>query len=168
MLMLRGMQKTVRTKKSSTGLRVKDQPFWTAMALQRMSRAQWESLCDGCGRCCLQKFQDGKTGKVTYTWVSCYLLDTQACRCSDYGNRNTLVPGCLVLTPQQIPRLRWLPKTCAYRRLSEGKDLEDWHPLVSGDPESVHQAGISVRGKAICEVHVHPQDVEFYALDQRL
>ena len=144
------------------------QPFWKTMALKQMSRVQWESLCDGCGRCCLQKMQDGKTGKVTYTWVSCYLLDVQACRCADYGNRTTLVPQCLVLTPEQIPRLRWLPKTCAYRRLSEGKDLDAWHPLISGDPESVHRAGISVRDKAISEVYVHPEDVDFYVIGYRI
>lgn len=145
-----------------------DQPFWKSMRLEQMNREQWESLCDGCGRCCLQKFQDGKTGKVTYTWVSCYLLDVQACGCGDYGNRTTLVPGCLVLTAEQIPRLRWLPITCAYRRLSEGKDLDAWHPLVSGDPESVHRAGISVRDKAISEVHVHPEDIDYYAIGYRL
>ncbi len=138
------------------------------MALEQMSRDQWESLCDGCGRCCLHKFQDGKTGKVTYTWVSCYLLDVRVCRCTDYGNRTTLVPACLVLTPQQIPHLRWLPKTCAYRRLSEGKDLDDWHPLVSGDSESVHRAEISVRDRAISEVRIHPEDVEFYAVGYRI
>jgi len=141
-----------------------DRPFWMTMTLEQMSRKQWESLCDGCGRCCLQKFQDAKTGKVTYTWVSCYLLDVQACHCSGYGNRTTLVPDCLVLTPERIPRLRWLPRTCAYRRLSEGRDLDAWHPLVSGDPESVHQAGISVRDKAVSEVYVHPEDVDFYAI----
>ena len=144
-----------------------DQPFWKAMRLDQMNREQWESLCDGCGRCCLQKFQDGKTGKVTYTWVSCYLLDVEACGCGNYGNRTTLVPGCLVLTAEQIPRLRWLPITCAYRRLSEGKDLDAWHPLVSGDPESVHRAGISVRDKAISEVHVNPEDIDFYAIGYR-
>jgi uncharacterized cysteine cluster protein YcgN (CxxCxxCC family) len=157
----------VKTNKKDADLQAAAQPFWKTMALKQMSRSQWESLCDGCGRCCLQKFQDGKTGKVTYTWVSCYLLDTRACRCSDYGNRTTLVPDCLVLTPQQIPRLRWLPRTCAYRRLSEGKDLDDWHPLVTGDPDSVHRAGISVRDKAICEVYVHPADVNFYVVDRR-
>ena len=144
------------------------QLFWKSMTLEQMSREQWEALCDGCGRCCLQKFQDGKTGKVTYTWVACYLLDTQACRCTDYARRSTLVPDCLVLTPEQIPRLRWLPKTCAYRRLSEGKHLDAWHPLVSGDPNSVHRAGISVRGKAISEVYVHPEDVDFYAIGYRI
>jgi uncharacterized cysteine cluster protein YcgN (CxxCxxCC family) len=147
---------------------VNDPPFWKTTALERMSRQQWESLCDGCGRCCLQKFQDGKTGKVSFTWVSCYLLDVQTCRCSDYGHRTTLVPDCLVLTPQQIPRLRWLPRTCAYRRLSEGKDLDAWHPLVSGDLKSVHRAGISVRDKAISEAYVHPADVDFYTIGYRL
>ncbi len=142
-------------------------PFWRDIPLGRMSREQWESLCDGCGRCCLQKFQDVKTGKVTYTWVACYLLDTRACRCSDYAHRTVLVPECLVLTPRQIPRLRWLPRSCAYRRLYEGRPLAQWHPLVSGDPQSVHQAGISVRDKAISEVVVHPDDVEFYAIDRR-
>jgi len=145
-----------------------DQPFWKAMALAQMNREQWESLCDGCGRCCLQKFQDGKTGKVTYTWVSCYLLDVQTCCCGDYGNRTILVPDCLMLTPQQIPHLHWLPRTCAYRRLSEGKDLDAWHPLVTGDPASVHRAGISVRDKAVSEVHIHPEDVAFYAIGYRL
>jgi hypothetical protein len=142
--------------------------FWRTMTLTQMSPEQWESLCDGCGRCCLQKFQDAKTGKVTYTWVSCYLLDTRTCRCTNYPHRTTLVPDCLVLTPPQIPRLRWLPYTCAYRRLSEGRDLAAWHPLVSGDPESVHRAGISVRDKAISEVYVHPEDVDFYSIGYRL
>jgi uncharacterized cysteine cluster protein YcgN (CxxCxxCC family) len=149
-------------------LQVAGKPFWKTTPLNRMSRRQWESLCDGCGRCCLQKFQDARTGKVTYTWVSCYLMDTQTCRCTDYGNRTILVPDCLVLTAEQIPRLRWLPKTCAYRRLSEGKDLNDWHPLVSGDWNSVHQAGISIRNKAVSEVFVHPDDVDYYAIDKRL
>lgn len=143
-------------------------PFWKTLSLDQLSREQWESLCDGCGRCCLQKFQDPKTGKVTYTWVACYLLDTQACRCTGYLQRTTLVPDCLVLTPDKICRLRWLPRTCAYRRLSEGKELAAWHPLVSGDPDSVHRAGISVRDKAISEVHVHPQDVDFYAIGYRI
>ena len=143
-------------------------PFWKILSLDQMSREQWESLCDGCGRCCLQKFQDPKTGKVTYTWVSCYLLDTQACCCTAYDQRTTLVPDCLVLTAGKIPRLRWLPRTCAYRRLHEGKDLAAWHPLVSGDPDSVHRAGISVRDKAISEVYVHPEDVDFYAIGYRI
>lgn len=144
------------------------QPFWKVLPLDRMNRDQWESLCDGCGRCCLQKFQDGKTGKVTYTWVACFLLDTRACRCTDYRRRTLRVPGCLELTPEQIPRLRWLPRSCAYRRLAEGKGLAAWHPLISGDPESVHRAGISVRDKAVSEVYVHPEDVDYYAIGYRI
>lgn len=151
-----------------TGHQQGDPPFWRTTPLDRMNRTQWESLCDGCGRCCLQKFQTGKSGKVTYTWVSCYLLDTWECRCTDYGNRSRLVPDCLQLTPQLIPRLRWLPSSCAYRRLSEGKDLETWHPLVSGDPASVHRAGISVRGKAISEIYIHPEDIDYYEIGHRL
>jgi uncharacterized cysteine cluster protein YcgN (CxxCxxCC family) len=143
-------------------------PFWKSLSLNQMSREQWESLCDGCGRCCLQKFQDPKTGKVTYTWVSCYLLDTQTCRCTGYEQRTIRVPDCQMLTPEKISCLRWLPRTCAYRRLSEGKELSAWHPLISGDPESVHRAGISLRDKAISEVYVHPEDVDFYAIGYRI
>ncbi len=132
-----------------------------------MSRLEWESLCDGCGRCCLQKFTDPKTGKTTYSWVSCFLLDTRSCRCTDYALRRILVPDCLDLREENIRKIRWLPKSCAYRRLSEGKDLEPWHPLVSGDADSVHRAGISVRDKAISEEFIHPDDVEFYAVEDR-
>lgn len=157
----------VEENKEQAASQQPDLPFWKSKTLDEMNPEQWESLCDGCGRCCLQKFQDGKTGKVTYTWVSCYLLDTQQCRCTDYAHRTVLVPDCLVLKPEMIPDLRWLPRTCAYRRLSEGKALYDWHPLVSGNPESVHQAGISVRDKAVCEVNVHPEDVDYYAIKDR-
>lgn len=157
-----------RTMKKTVYHKPAGQPFWKSTPLALLNREQWESLCDGCGRCCLQKFQDGKTGKVTYTWVSCYLLDTRACRCTDYHRRTALVPDCLVLTQEQIPHLRWLPRTCAYRRLSQGKELAAWHPLVSGDPESVHRAGISVRDKAISEVYVHPEDVDYYAIGYRI
>jgi uncharacterized protein len=158
----------VKTDQKRPAVLATGREFWKTMSLEQMTRAQWESLCDGCGRCCLQKFQDAKTGKVTYTWVACYLLDTRTCRCTNYTHRTTLVPDCLALTPQQIPRLRWLPFTCAYRRLSEGKPLADWHPLISGDPESVHRAGISVRDKAISEIYVHPEDVDFYTIGYRI
>jgi len=140
-------------------------PFWKIKPLEKMSLEEWESLCDGCGRCCLQKFTDRKTGKVVYTWVSCYLLDTQTCRCTDYAHRKTRVPNCLNLKQQKVIKIRWLPGSCAYRRLAEGKDLEWWHPLVSNDPDAVHKAGISVRDKAISEEFVHPDDVEYYELD---
>ncbi|MDJ0783075.1 MAG: YcgN family cysteine cluster protein [Desulfosarcinaceae bacterium] len=144
------------------------QPFWETTPLDRMTPDQWESLCDGCGRCCLEKFQDPKTGKVDYCWVACYLLDTQSCRCSDYDLRRFLVPDCLQLRPETVGQLRWLPRTCAYRRLAEGKSLAGWHPLVTGDPTSVHRAGISVRDKAISAAHVHPDDVAAYLIKPRL
>lgn len=144
------------------------QPFWESTPLAQMTPEQWESLCDGCGRCCLEKFQDAKTGKVDYAWVACFLLDTRTCRCSDYGLRQMLVPDCLQLTPDTVGKLRWLPKTCAYRLLAEGKPLSGWHPLVSGDPDSVHTAGISVRDKAISAAHIHPDELENFLIKPRL
>ncbi|GGE36976.1 UPF0260 protein [Agaricicola taiwanensis] len=121
--------------------------FWQEKALDEMSEAEWESLCDGCGRCCLVKLEDEDTGKVHYTSVGCTLLDEHACNCRDYANRSAKVADCVRLTPQTVRALGWLPVTCAYRRLAEGKDLDWWHPLVSGDPQTVHAAGISVRGR---------------------
>lgn len=112
-----------------------------------MNVAEWESLCDGCGQCCLHKLQDDDTGEIYGTSVGCRLLDGQSGRCRDYLNRKKLVPDCIQLTIDLVRSVRWLPKTCAYRLIDEGKDLEWWHPLVSGNPESVHEAGVSVRGK---------------------
>ncbi len=128
-----------------------DEPFWRRKTLLEMTKAEWESLCDGCGKCCLLKLEDEETGQVSYTDAACKLLDLESCRCSRYVNRRHYVPDCIKLTPKLVDRLRWMPSTCAYRLLSEGKDLPDWHPLVSGDPESVHRAGISVRGRAVPE-----------------
>jgi uncharacterized cysteine cluster protein YcgN (CxxCxxCC family) len=141
--------------------------FWTAKTLRELTAEQWEALCDGCGRCCLQKLKNPTTGKVHYTWVACFLLDTQTCRCSDYALRRILVPDCLKLDPGNIPKLRWLPKTCAYRRLSEGKTLPNWHPLITGTPASVHNAGISVRQRAISEAHVHPDDMVNFQIKEK-
>jgi len=126
-------------------------PFWKTKTLDEMTREEWESLCDGCGRCCLHKLRDDDTGVIAWTNVACRLLDTQTCQCSDYKHRRRRVPDCVRLTPEALAEIDWLPPSCAYRRLGEGRDLAWWHPLVSGDPETVHSAGISVRGRAIDE-----------------
>ena len=141
--------------------------FWEKMCLEQMTPAQWESLCDSCGRCCLQKFIKPTTGKIYYTWVACYLLDIETCRCSEYDLRHTLTSDCLELSAADIPKLRWLPRTCAYRLISEGKPLPPWHPLISGDPETVHEAGISVRNKAVSETIVHPDEVDQFKIKDR-
>jgi uncharacterized cysteine cluster protein YcgN (CxxCxxCC family) len=126
-------------------------PFWKSKALSQMSRKEWESLCDGCGRCCLNKLEDEDTGNFLYTRAACKLLDLKTCQCSDYPNRAVRVPDCVSLTPKNVGELGWLPKTCAYRLLDEGKSLAWWHPLVSGRPETVAEAGIMVTGEAYSE-----------------
>ena len=126
-------------------------PFWRTKTLEEMTDTEWESLCDGCARCCLNKLEDEDTGRVVYTDVGCSLLDGESCRCSDYAHRSDKVPECVRLTPREVRTLTWLPTTCAYRLVAEGRDLYDWHPLVSGDPDSVHSAGVSVRGKTVRE-----------------
>ena len=125
------------------------QPFWRLKSLAEMSAEEWESLCDGCAKCCLEKLEDIDTGKVVYTNVACRLLDIGSCLCTDYACRKHLVADCELLTAKNIPTLKWLPDTCAYFLLANGKDLPWWHPLVSGDPETVHRAGMSVRGRAV-------------------
>jgi uncharacterized cysteine cluster protein YcgN (CxxCxxCC family) len=136
-----------------------EQPFWRTKSLREMTDAEWESLCDGCGRCCLVKLEEegpaDAAGNVPptdnpaiyYTDVGCRLLDSGACRCRDYPNRSAKVDDCVRLTPDAVAEIGWLPPTCAYRLLDEGRDLYWWHPLVSGDPASVHAAGVSVRGR---------------------
>ena len=126
-------------------------PFWRSKMLREMTDAEWESLCDGCGKCCLHKLEDEDTGDYFYTNVACRLLDVNSCQCSNYAQRKTEVPDCVRLTAYKIPKYRWLPETCAYRLLDEGKDLPGWHPLVSGSRDSVHLAGESVREFAINE-----------------
>ncbi len=128
-----------------------EEPFWRRKTLAEMTRSEWESLCDGCAKCCLDKLEDEDTGEIRYTEVACRLLDLGTCRCTDYANRKRFVPDCVILTARRVDRLAWLPSTCAYRLLSEGKDLEWWHPLVSGDPETVHRAGVWVRGREVPE-----------------
>ena len=123
--------------------------FWETTLLGALNPDQWESLCDGCGKCCLEKFEDEETGDIVYSNVACVLLDTVTCRCGDYQNRANQVPDCIALVPAVLEDPRWLPETCAYRLVAEGKPLPDWHPLESGDPGSVHSAGQSVAGRVI-------------------
>jgi len=126
-------------------------PFWKTKTLPEMTREEWESLCDGCGRCCLNKLEDEDTGRFLYTRAACKLLDLESCRCTDYANRHARVPDCVALTPENVGSLGWLPATCAYRLLEEGKNLQWWHPLVSGRTETVTEAGIAVTGEAYSE-----------------
>jgi hypothetical protein len=137
--------------------------FWQTTPLADMSAEQWESLCDSCGRCCLHKLEDEDTGEVFYTEIACQLLDNNS-RCSDYSNRLQRVPGCLSLSYNDIAQFHWLPATCAYRLLAEGKPLYDWHPLVSGSQSSVQQAGITVGGWAISEHDVAEEDFELHVI----
>ena len=140
------------------------EPFWRTVPLAEMTDSQWESLCDGCARCCLNKLQYEDTGEIAWTDVACRLLDGDTCRCGDYSNRHARVPDCQALTPENVPGLTWLPPTCGYRLVAEGRDLYWWHPLVSGDAESVHAAGISVRGKTLSEADVVVDDFEDYVV----
>ncbi|MBN9060898.1 MAG: hypothetical protein BGP06_16065 [Rhizobiales bacterium 65-9] len=128
----------------------KARPFWLDKTLEDMTEQEWESLCDGCARCCLIKLEDEDTGKILHTDIGCKLLDGETCRCKDYPRRSTRVPDCVTLTPEAVRALTWLPPTCAYRLVAEGKDLFDWHPLKTGDSGSVHRAGVSVKGRVHC------------------
>lgn len=140
-------------------------PFWETKTLLEMTREEWESLCDGCGLCCLRKLEDADTGQVVYTDVSCRLLDTGTCRCTRYSRRLDLVDDCIGLARDRLDQLQWMPVTCAYRLLDGGQSLPDWHPLISGTPQSVHDAGISVRGRCTSEAFVHDDEVETRIVD---
>ena len=133
-------------------------PFWETKTLAEMNRAEWESLCDGCGLCCLIRMEDEDTGVITPTRVACRLFDDRQCRCTDYAGRRKHVPDCIKLTPHNIDALPWMPLSCAYRRLNEGKPLPVWHPLLTGTRESVHAAGVSVRGQTINEESLDDPD----------
>ena len=145
-----------------------DRSFRKTQSLAQITRTQWESLCDGCGRCCVEKFENRKTGKVYFTSVACRFLDMQSCRCSAYHRRKKEAPWCLILTAELVPKIGWLPQTCAYRLVFEKKELYRWHPLISGSSETVHEAGISVRGKVISSQYVHPDDLENYIVDWKV
>ena len=134
--------------------------FWQRKSLAQMNRKEWELLCDGCGKCCLVKLEDEDDGEVYYTDVACNQLDLHSCQCKDYDNRKTLVPECLCLGPQDVKEFHWLPASCSYRLLYEGKQLPPWHPLLSADTEAIHRAGASVRGKVVSESMVAPQELE--------
>ncbi len=139
--------------------------FWE-LPLPRLKPDEWEALCDGCGKCCLNKIEYEDTGEVAFTRVACKLLDGERCQCSSYRNRHDYVPDCVVLTPRKLAEIAWwLPATCAYRLRHEGRPLYDWHPLISGDPESVHRAGASVRGWTVSEVTVSEDDWEDYIIE---
>jgi uncharacterized cysteine cluster protein YcgN (CxxCxxCC family) len=137
-----------------------DEVFWRRKTLQEMTTGEWEALCDGCGKCCLHKLEDEDNGDVYYTRVACRYLDHDACHCTVYPQRQALVPNCVVLTPNTVSSTYWLPETCAYRLINEGIPLFDWHPLVSGNPDSVHEMGMSVAGKVLDETLVPEEDYE--------
>ncbi len=146
------------------GLRAR---FWEKVPLKNMAPKEWEALCDGCGKCCLNKLEDEDTGEVVFTRVACRLLDGETCRCGQYDIRLQFVPECVHLTPQTIDKVAYfMPASCAYRLLSEGKPLNDWHPLISGTPESVHEAGMSVRGWTVPEFEVPEEEWENHLIEE--
>lgn len=140
--------------------------FWNTLALEDLSKPEWEALCDGCGRCCLLKLEDEDSGEIAFTNVACRLFDEKTCTCGQYALRKQLVAGCVVLTPENIERnAYWMPATCAYRLRFDDKPLFDWHPLNSGTPDSVEAAGISMRGKVVAEYEVDEDDLEDYLIE---
>lgn len=142
-----------------------DQPFWKTKSLSDLSQDEWESLCDGCGKCCLLKLEDEDSGEIAYTRLHCKLLDANTCRCADYENRKALVPDCVQLSADNVTALKWMPSTCAYRLIADGEDLPDWHHLVCGDKQRVHKDGHSILGKTLSEEAVLEEDQIDWIID---
>jgi hypothetical protein len=141
--------------------------FWRRFPLESLPRHEWEALCDGCGKCCLIKLEDEDTDEVHYTRVACRLLDLGTCRCGNYPLRRQLVAGCVVIDRDNMDEvLEWMPASCAYKRVAAGLDLEPWHPLISGDPETVHAAGVSLRGRMVPEYEVDEDDWEDFVIEE--
>ena len=140
-------------------------PFWESKTLREMTHEEWEALCDGCAKCCVHKLQDDLTGEIHYTCVACRLLDVNTCRCTNYPNRSELVPDCAVLSMDHPDYFDWMPETCAYRLLHEGKPLPEWHPLITGNPSSVHDHGASARKKLIPEFLADEEQLEKYIVE---
>ena len=142
--------------------------YWETVPLKKMTAPEWEALCDGCGKCCLNKIEYEDTGEVEFTRVACRLLDGTTCRCMSYDNRHQFVPECVRLSPKTLPKVAyWLPKTCAYKLLHDGNPLPAWHPLITGDPESTHLAGMSVQGWTVPEFQVDEEDWDNYVIEER-
>lgn len=142
--------------------------FWETVPLAKMTAPEWEALCDGCGKCCLNKLEYEDTGEVEFTSIACKLLDGETCRCTRYETRHNYVPECVRLSPKTLPKIAyWLPRTCAYRLLHQGDRLPDWHPLVTGDPNSTHASGNSVRGWTTSELLVPEDDWDHYVIDEK-
>jgi len=141
--------------------------FWERKPLNKLSQKEWEALCDGCGKCCLNKLEDEDSGEVALTRVACRLLDDNSCACAHYDNRHQFVPDCIVLRPDNLDsHAYWMPATCAYRLVWEGKPLYHWHPLISGDPDTVHEAGVSVRGLTVSEFDTPEEDWEDFIIEE--
>lgn len=138
--------------------------FWERYTLEELTTAEWEALCDGCGQCCLLKLHDEESQELAVLNVACQLLDTHTCQCSDYENRFDFVPDCTQLTPELVREFTWLPPTCGYRRVAEGRKLAGWHPLLSNDAERVHRKGVSVRGYAVSQDDVPDHRLESHII----
>lgn len=142
---------------------VLDQNFWLKKPLESLNAAEWEALCDGCAKCCLHRLEDSETREIFFTNVCCRYLDQESCRCSDYENRSVNVPDCVWVTQEMLADPYWLPESCAYRLLAEGGELPEWHPLVSGNPETPAESGNSIRGRVICELEA--DDLQQHLID---